>query len=282
MSRPVTAGPPSLLRRIAVVFGAWTAMVGGCVWVLASSDAPVELGVPDEHSHHCPDAGVRTGDGWTCDVVHARLLSSQPFDAAPTAAQTADAASFADAVEASATRRFQDVDAARRAGYTFDERAAWLANATGTPWEQEAVDQLAAGTVTHLVNQAAAKDDAVADPNAPEALMYATDGNRFVLVGALFLARDGSPGPQIGGPLTTWHVHTEGDVVCWDGSAPVGFSRLLEGDERYEPSGGCAAGAPRSTSPEMLHVWFGRSDLGESFSAEMTSSEAARIIEEAG
>lgn len=277
--------------RVAALVVIAAALVGGYLRIVdddgsepsASPVADVTTTVPSgavdqAHDHHCRSRGVEVDGEWRCDVANAELVSAYPFDARPTTAQRKAAANFAVETEA-AMQRYRDYDVAKAAGYTFDERAAWLIEATGTPWEQEAHDQFAAGTVTHLVNPAAANDAAVADPTAPEALMYATDGERHVLVGALFLAPVGQHGPQVGGPITTWHQHTEGDVVCWDGAAAVGFAHHLPGDERYEPTGGCAQGAPLERSPEMLHVWFGRSDITEVFSSEMTSAEAAAIVE---
>jgi hypothetical protein len=250
----------------------------------APVDAPVPSGTSDVgptsthvHDHRCPDAGQRVGTRWRCVTQDAILLSAWAFTTKPDAAQEQRAAEFVDRVTSS-IERYADVEAARRDGYLFNDRLSWVETTKGTQFGSAARSELAAGTVAHLVNERLANDGTTADPEHPEALMYATDGSKYVLVGAMFLAPIGVDGPQVGGPLTTWHVHDKGDVVCWDGAASVGFAKLVPGDPRYEPSGGCARGAARKESPQMLHVWLDRPTLSATFDSEMSDSEAAALL----
>jgi len=241
-------------------------------------DGASETGEAEEHDHHCPDAGTQVASGWRCVTENATLVSKWSFTTEPSAAQDAAAARFVDEVTA-AIARYADVDVARADGYTFNDREAWVRNTTGTEWAASAKSELRSGAVAHLVNERFANDGVAADPQHPEALMYATDGAKFVLVGALFVAPEGTDGPQVGGPLTTWHIHDKGDVVCWDGVAAVGFARFEAGDTRYEPSGGCARGAARKESPQMLHVWLDQPNVSDAFNSEMSTTRAAELVQ---
>jgi hypothetical protein len=64
------------------------------------------------------------------------------------------------------------------------------------------------GMERHYKNKAYEKDGRVLDPERPELLVYASKGERNVLLGAAYLMPKAStPGPQIGGSLTRWHAH---------------------------------------------------------------------------
>lgn len=235
-----------------------------------------------DHDHECPGAGDRVGDRWRCETEHAVLHSEWPFDRLPTPDEWEAARRFAEVAEEEAVRRYTDVAAARADGFTFDDRLAHLESVRGHEIESAEAATLAAGTITHVVDERRANDGRPLDPREPDALMYATDGVRHVLVGLMFLAPPESRPEQVGGPLTTWHSHVKGDVVCWLGAAPVGFARLLPGDDRYRPSGGCPRGEALAESPRMLHVWFGPDRLADVFHSEMTDEQAGAVLSDPG
>jgi hypothetical protein len=187
-----------------------------------------------------------------------------------TVAQREAARSFVAQAETLADR-FADITAARDAGYLGDEVATMLALVAGTPNEAEFRRTIAGGVVTHLFNPELANDGVAADPLRPDALMYATDGERYVLAGAMYLAPIGTRGPRFGGPLTVWHDHD--DPQCWDGTAPAAPPLAL-GDPGTAT---CAIGTLHDRSPEMLHVWFGR-PLDEAFETSMTSEAALDLL----
>ena len=253
----------------------------------ASAALPASLGLdpsgPSEpaeegaHDHHCPDAGDQVDGGWRCVTENAILVSEWSFTTEPDEAQEAAADRFV-AETSEAIARYADVEAARADGYVFDDRTAWVETTAGTEFADLARSELASGAVAHLVNERLANDGVAADPEHPEALMYATNGDRYVLVGAMFIAPLGTDGPQVGGPMTTWHIHNKGDVVCWDGSAAVGFARLQPGDPRYEPSGGCARGTALEESPQMLHVWLDQETTADAFDSEMSTAQARELV----
>lgn len=277
--------PMELLPRVVIAGSAVLAVVAGYLISPLSNEvdrsSSADLVTPgdsgDSHNHHCDGRGEQTSTGWICVVEHAQLRSEWPFDAVPTNEERRAAEAFVTATE-ERLRALESVDAAHAAGYTFNDRLAWLQTVAGTPLEEPSRAEIGSGVVVHLVNEDLANDGIASDPAKPDAVMYATDGEKYVLVGAMFLAPDGSDGPQIGGPLTTWHEHTQGDVVCWVGSAPVGFARFRPGDERYRPTGGCERGETRPVSPQMLHVWLGRPSLEATFDDEMSTSEAAELV----
>jgi hypothetical protein len=111
-----------------------------------------------------------------------------------------------------------------------------------------------AGTGTeHYIKSDLIDDDVLLDPTAPESLVYAVDGDRRTLAGAMYIA---SPRPaddptltQWAGPLMTWHKH---DNLCWaigdDGEAEV--VGVIDGN------GNCANGVRAGGESPMVHVWI--------------------------
>jgi hypothetical protein len=108
----------------------------------------------------------------------------------------------------------------------------------------------------HYVNFAFLRDDAFLDPNRPESLVYQVDGDRRILVAAMFAASGMSlTDPMLvdyGGPLMQWHVH--GDL-CW---SPAEVVVGVTG-----PDGNCP---PDSTNARgdipMVHVWIAPNPCG--------------------
>jgi hypothetical protein len=89
-------------------------------------------------------------------------------------------------------------------------------------------------------------DGRTLDPTRPESLVYAFPKQGTpILLGAMFLAEAGHPGPQVGGCLTQWHDHT--NLCLADrGKGMVGV---------VDAQGNCPAGSHNQVTAEMLHVW---------------------------
>ena len=120
--------------------------------------------------------------------------------------------------------RFEDLEAARAAGYY-----------QAAPPRKGLV---------HYVNPRYNSDGRILDPQRPESLVYLdmTDGS-WKLVGVLYrMSSPDQPGPRVGGPLTTWHAH---DNLCTANGRVVG--KIMNGR--------CTNGT-WSRTPEMLHVWL--------------------------
>jgi hypothetical protein len=104
-------------------------------------------------------------------------------------------------------------------------------------------------------------DEHLLDPDFPESLVYRVNGEGRTLVGAMFMAPEGAADDPLlveyGGPLMTWHVHTE---LCFREGEP-GAPRQIAG--RIDAEGNCPAGSvQRSSQRPMLHVWIVARECG--------------------
>jgi hypothetical protein len=205
-----------------------TFVVGVAIWAgslaaHAASDAdvtadPTEAGVAVEHGDdhdHAHDHAARAQAG---------IIMRPQADAHPTADQAAAAQALVDATKA-ALARYARLDDALAAGYVLPARAT--------------------GMDVHVENPAYKKDGRALDPEHPETLVYAIDGGKATLLGAMYLMETaGVPAPQPGGPLTRWHAHN----LCLT-PLPPGFGIV-------SPFGSCPVLSLNLTSPEMMHVWI--------------------------
>jgi hypothetical protein len=145
---------------------------------------------------------------------------------APTAAQVVAAANLIKQTDASLVR-FQDVDNAFAAGYTY--RA---------PTNGE----------EHLIYEGGDPAYQGLNPQDPSSLVYAINvkGHPPILLGAMYLMPDGVNGPQVGGGLTRWHSHLE--VCRGDQIIVAGFNFALPG--------GCNPSTWQDQyTTQMMHVW---------------------------
>jgi hypothetical protein len=104
----------------------------------------------------------------------------------------------------------------------------------------------------HFINLSLLDDDKVLDPDHPEALVYEVDGggNR-TLEAAMFMLAPGTTldsVPELGGPLTQWHIH---DNLCFtdDPVAPQVRSVVAVGEE-------CQPPLVKMERVPMIHVWI--------------------------
>ena len=103
----------------------------------------------------------------------------------------------------------------------------------------------------HYINWAYLTDGKVLDPDHPESLVYRHDGTSKKLVSAMFMLEPGSTlddVPELGGPLTQWHIH---DNLCFT-------------DDPVQPrvaaitsvGGSCRAPLKKFEPVPMIHVWI--------------------------
>jgi hypothetical protein len=105
----------------------------------------------------------------------------------------------------------------------------------------------------HVPNPAWRADGRVLDPARPETLVYWNGpGGRLTLVGVMYTAARGAPGPAVGGPITRWHDHES----CRDPVTRANLGRPVDG--------ACPQGQVYRRSGEMMHVWF-TGDLATAF-----------------
>jgi len=80
--------------------------------------------------------------------------------------------------------------------------------------------------------------------------------------------RIGQPGPDIGGPLTLWHAHSN---LCFN-------ARTNIIDAFTDAAGNCPAGSFNSGTPEMLHVWVVDNPNGP-FSTDMNPAALVKLLQ---
>lgn len=191
-------------------FVAGTIVVGAVIWV-------------GMFAAHGRDGGGVHGHGHGFSARAQAGVIMRPVAGAATEAQERAAAELAEATT-QGIARYRDLRTARRDGY----RAA----------------QPLGGLTVHLENKAYQSDGRILDPRRPEQLVYAIEGGRAVLLGAVYqMQTAGTPGPAVGGPITRWHAHN----VCVT-VTPPGFGVV-------SPFGTCPSLTLTVTMPEMMHVW---------------------------
>jgi hypothetical protein len=103
----------------------------------------------------------------------------------------------------------------------------------------------------HYINWSYVNDDKILNPDFPESLVYRVSGGTKTLVAAMYMLRPGSTlddVPDIGGPLTQWHIH---DNLCFtaDQQAPrvAGLT---------DANGNCRSPLVKLAPVPMIHVWI--------------------------
>lgn len=100
----------------------------------------------------------------------------------------------------------------------------------------------------HYINGEYRTDGRVLDPDRPESLVYQVRNGEKQLVAAMYMAEPGTTletTPDIGGPLTQWHIH---DNLCFAESGQVAGLT--------DASGGCAPPLVKPEPVPMIHVWI--------------------------
>jgi hypothetical protein len=223
-SRVGLAGAAVALALVAGGAGVWAASAGGhrdhdqrtaAPGGAAAAGAGGGRAVPGEHAHgpNLPDVAAAT------DEQRAR-------------AEALWKASVATA------ERWRDPEAAVAAGFRFRD---------GEAGPERRVRFL------HVPNPAWRADGRVLDPDRPETLVYWNGpGGELTLVGVMYTAARGAPGPAVGGPITRWHEHES----CRDPVTRAKLGRPVDG--------ACPQGQVYRRSGEMMHVWF-TGDLATAF-----------------
>jgi hypothetical protein len=104
----------------------------------------------------------------------------------------------------------------------------------------------------HFVNWTMIDDEFTLDPAHPESLVYRVNsctGERE-LVAAMFMLNHGTTldeVPDVGGPMTQWHEHTD---LCWGGTENAWYVTTTA-----DPSLPCPGGSFRLEPVPMIHVW---------------------------
>jgi hypothetical protein len=179
-------------------------------------------------------------------------MKSYGSTAPPTAAQVIAAGQLIKETDASLAR-YRNVQAAFAAGYTYVLRA---------------------NGEEHLLYDGLNPSYAGLDPQHPSSLVYAVNVPHHapILLGAMYIERGNTSGPQVGGSLTRWHAHL---VVCGGGRPAIaGFGVHLRGycnpatwNDRY--------------TAQMLHVWvvpYPGGPFSDDLSAAATSAAVRAVL----
>ncbi|HEY7030617.1 MAG TPA: hypothetical protein VH482_04775 [Thermomicrobiales bacterium] len=238
--RPTFRSHGRKLRWVAATaaFVLSTTLAGAFAWAIAARDAgtaSAETAMSTDRAHHHHGATGVTG-----------MVELADPDEPPTPAERAAAAKLA-ADTAAGIAKYADVDVALADGYR--------------PFGP------ATGTMVHYTNHRYEKDGRVLDPSHPETLVYAGTPDGPLLLGAMYALPDldRSP-PDVGGPLTVWHVHAN---VCL-GPLPPFLVGVLT------PFGTCPFGSFNIVTGAMIHVWTIPWSGGPY--GEMTDNDVKRIV----
>jgi hypothetical protein len=109
----------------------------------------------------------------------------------------------------------------------------------------------------HYVNWSLINDDKILDPDHPESLVYQVRDGKKTLVAAMFMLADGSTldtVPDIGGPLTQWHIHNN---LCFTPSPDAARVAGVVPPDRE-----CRPGTVRKITVPMIHVWIVKHPCG--------------------
>jgi hypothetical protein len=187
---------------------------------------------------------VVSGDiaGWAASVERATGTSTTAthdhgttaLTRQPTAAEL-EAANKLYTETRAAVARYADLKAALAAGYV--------------PMEPTDLE------IVHYVNRAYMVDADILDPQHVQSLIYFNGKSGTRLIGAMYIMpRRGMEGPQIGGPLTVWHQHSN---ICFDNVTGMAVAFAHSGFfDSNEKAGACPRGSTNKTTPLMLHVWI--------------------------
>ena len=148
-----------------------------------------------------------------------------------------------------ATERFGDLSVATAAGY----------RAVTPPGEP----------IVHYVNPAYLAGADTLNPERPESLIYGSSVRGPILLAAMYIVHKlGTAGPDIGGPLTIWHAHSN---LCFNRRTGII-------DAFTDKAGNCPAGDLSSGTPEMLHVWVVDNPNGP-FSTDMNPRALITLLQ---
>jgi hypothetical protein len=103
----------------------------------------------------------------------------------------------------------------------------------------------------HFVNWTLLDDDRLLDANFPESLVYRVEDGVHTLEAAMYMLREGDTlddAPELGGPLTQWHIHND---LCYTDDPVAPKVRGLR-----EPGGPCNPPLVPGKEVPMIHVWI--------------------------
>ena len=121
--------------------------------------------------------------------------------------------------------------------------------------------------IVHYVNPAYMGEADILNPRHVQSLIYVNTPRGPVLAGAMYIMPHvGMPGPEVGGPLTSWHHH---DNLCFNDQSGIVVA--------FTNSGACPAGSTNRVTPDMLHVWVVDNPNGP-FDSDMSPAALRAVV----
>ena len=207
-------------------YGVWVRhglLAGALALIVVSGDIAGWAASVERSTSNASTSAVHSHDGTTTTARQ------------PTAAELEAAARLVTETKASVAR-YASLKAALAAGYV--------------PMEPPNIE------IVHYVNPAYMVDADILDPQHIQSLIYYNGPHGTMLIGAMYIMpRRGMDGPQIGGPLTQWHQHSN---ICFDDTTGIAVAFVHQGGDfdSRDKSGSCPRGSTNKTTPLMLHVWL--------------------------
>jgi hypothetical protein len=133
----------------------------------------------------------------------------------------------------------------------------------------------------HYIKWADVDDGHILDPTRPESLVYEVRDGKQQIAAALYMLPFGSrftDAPDVGGPLTQWHVH---ENLCLTDDPT---QKMLAGFVAID--GKCQPGTSKAGAMPMLHVWVVPNPCGpfaalEGIGAGQTAGDEPRLCDTA-
>jgi hypothetical protein len=121
-------------------------------------------------------------------------------------------------------------------------------------------DDMSGPGYRHYVKWSLVNDHDLLDPMHPESLVYHYTGGSLTLVAAMYMLpmrSRFSDIPDVGGPLTQWHVHNN---LCFAVNPKDSLQLLAAG--KTNTQGQCPKGMTLAGDEPMLHVWIVKNPCG--------------------
>lgn len=118
----------------------------------------------------------------------------------------------------------------------------------------------------HFVKWANLADGRILDSKFPESLVYEIRNGRKTLVAAMYTLEIGqgfADVPDVGGPLTQWHVHND---LCLADDPTDPLRKVVS--SLTSTDGACPAGTTKAGGVPMIHVWIVKNACGPFASLE--------------
>ena len=219
------------------------------------------------------DAGAHPVDPVTGDTVHTDDHADDPVAAAGWP-RPWDPAVGIDLSGVPGVSTEQQLRAAKLIDDTQRLLPKWADTAAAVADGYKSIGDAGTGT-EHYIKTALIQDDVLLDPSQPESLVYAVDGDRRTLTGAMFIASarptDDPELTEWGGSLMTWHNHGN---LCWD---------LVDGIAKVvgvtDANGACARGVNTGGENPMVHVWIAPHQCGPFAALEGVGAGQAAVPE---